>query len=58
LKLLLWEGLLANEVLIRHIESFLLSAHLRAANGFEELCALNVSCTTSFPEADHLLRLT
>jgi hypothetical protein len=55
--LLLWESLLANEVLIRHIESFLLSAHLRAANGFEELCALNVSCATSFPKADHLLCL-
>jgi hypothetical protein len=57
LKLLLGECLLADEVLIRDIQSFLLPSHLRAANVFEKLCALDVCGATSFPKSNHLLSL-
>lgn len=57
LKLLLWECLLADEVLIRDVASLLLAGELRATNVFEKLCALNVRSATSFSEADHLLCL-
>jgi hypothetical protein len=57
LKLLLRECLLSDEVLIRDIQSLLLTTKLRAANVFEKLCALDVRSATSFPKSNHLLCL-
>ena len=57
LELLLRKRLLADEVLVRDIQTFLLKAPLRPTDVFEELRTLNIGSALLATKTDHLLRL-